>query len=920
MMASRYAFLNIHGLTSKIEEMRLILTERNFSVLCLSETFLSSYDSDNIYAVPYYRMIRRDRGYGCGGGLIVYIHNSVAYEHLENLDSSMPESVNIKVKPNMKKGFILSFLYRPPNSTSSWYDKVYEYFENCFSLNNEIIILGDFNINLLEAEGKNKRWMNMVTSFSLNQLISCPTRVTDTSSTLIDHVYSNNPSNIAESGVVKYTLSDHFLIFATRLCTPTKKKESKRICREFKDYSLLTDQNIRDNLSGNNLESVLCEKNIDSMFYKFNQIYCSLMKSLIITRKRFVKTDNLPKWLDNEVKKHMKLRDYLKRDGKWKEYKKRRNFVTNLIKRKKKKAISEIINSNRNNTKPLWDALNISSNKDRSLINNTKLTPNDFNRHFTSIAKSISKNIPTKDLVQAEERPYTTLRLSHWSPFTPEICHKYLKTISDKKATGQDGISIKVLKRTWPYISNIVCDMFNRILIENEVPNSWKIARVTPIHKGGDLNDPSNYRPISILPVLSKVFEKHVNQQLQNYFSSNSLIHKLQCGFRKSYSCADLVHKIVTDCIGAKSEGHYVSLMFLDFKKAFDCVDHTILVKKLRLFGITGKPLSLVNSFLSNRSQFVMIHKDKSEILPIQIGVPQGSILAPTLFLIYINDLLSYTLHSKSFAYADDTVFMSKSEDIRSLNQICDIDLILINRWCNNNRMILNTKKSHYMILKPTSRASGSDLYLNINDTRLQRVKKTKLLGFVLNDKLTWSDHVDYICKNVKKSLALFQNCREFLDRKSSRNFYYQYIFCHLIYGIRIYGNLAPHYLLNNLFLLQKRAFRLIANVNHIPYHLISTIDLYKSLDLVPFPSLVGQFTCLFGFHILHSLCPDFLIADFQHHQTRKSCRDTHILQYNSNMLNHRIITSFNALPIHLRYAAKLITFKHLLHIYYKLL
>ena len=266
--------------------------------------------------------------------------------------------------------------------------------------------------------------------------------------------------------------------------------------------------------------------------------------------------------------------------------------------------------------------------------------------------------------------------------------------------------------------------------------------------------------------------------------------------------------------------------MFLDFKKAFDCVDHGILLRKLSLYGISGRLLSLSDSFLSNCSQLVSIHNLKSNLFPIEIGVPQGSILALTLFLIYVNDILNTILYSKSSAYADDTAFMTKAGDIQTLEQLCNTDLWLMNRWCCDNRMVLNRNKSDFMMLRPSVRVPDSHLDLTVKNRKLRRVSKTRLLGFILNDSLSLDDHIDQVCSKLNKSLALFQNCGEFINRRAAFNFYYSFFFCHLIYGICISENLAPDYLLTRIFLLQKRAFRLIANVNHIHYHLIQTSDL----------------------------------------------------------------------------------------------
>ena len=325
--------------------------------------------------------------------------------------------------------------------------------------------------------------------------------------------------------------------------------------------------------------------------------------------------------------------------------------------------------------------------------------------------------------------------------------------------------------------------MLNRILIEGKFPCKWKLACVTPIFKGGDTKDMANYRPISVLPILSKLLEKHINSHIYCYLDKNNLLHPLQSGFRPGFSCSDAIHKIISECMNSKAQGYFISLIFLDFKKAFDCVNHQILLKKIRSFGIIGSAYNIIMSFLSQREQFVKVRESFSETLPISVGVPQGSILAPTLFLIFINDFLKLPLNSTSFAYADDTTFLAKDLNIYSLERQCNNDLACIKSWCLLNRMTINMKKSHFLLCN-SSKSQTFNLFFG--GTVLARESKTKLLGFHLCDTLGWTDHIQHICRTVRSSLALLQKCRFFIDRGAALKFYHQFIFCHLIYGIHL--------------------------------------------------------------------------------------------------------------------------------------
>ena len=905
------AYLNIRGLASKLEEVRLILNDRKFNILCLAETFLDENDDSCLYEMPGYVMIRRDRLCNNGGGLLCYVQDSLVFEHMQNLDLAMEESVTIMIKPRHQKSFLVTYLYRPPQSKVSWNSDFSEFVERCYALNNEIIIFGDFNIDLLNQTSKN-RWIDNVTSpLLLKQLISEPTRVTNTSRTLIDHIYSSNCKNILEAGIIKYTLSDHYMIMASRKMVNGTNCSKQRCKVTFLDYSLATPENIFNIFSQENFNYVLNEKSIDKMFEKFHIHLNHLIAKLVSEKTRFVKTYSLPKWLDDEVKENIKIRNRLKQDGNWDEYRKQRNKVTNMIKKKKKELISQTIKESKGNTKPIWDI--VMNKKKKKIQPESDLSANQFNSHFVSIAKSITKNLG--ETVGDMSFPAPEHNLSEIPKFTPFTCTNILFRIPNKKSTGPDGMSVKILKLIWPYIVGIVTDMFNRILIEGIFPSMWKLARVSPIYKSGDINNPSNYRPISVLPVLSKIFEKHVNVHLQEYLTKNKIIHELQCGFRKGHSCSDNLFKVVSDCLMEKLNGRMITLLFLDFKKAFDCVSHCILHRKLQACGIAGNLLKLLDTFLADRKQFVKLKGIESHRLPITIGVPQGSILAPTLFLIFINDLLTLSktdfFTSSSFAYADDTVFLTSGNNLQQLKEKTSENLNIIVKWCNRNHMVINVQKSHYMLLNSCDLVY--DLGLYIGNEKLDRKRTTKLLGFVMNDSLSWQDHIDAMYKKVQRNVYLLQHSRYFLDRASARTFYFQFIYCHLVNGIHIIGNLSCNNALNRLFLLQKRAFRIIANVHYISYHLIPTESLIQSLRLLPLPKLVCYFTSLFAHKINNFLSPPFIYKGFKTNN-RFSFRDKHLLVYHTDKLRHKVSITYNALPLHLRSKEKLKPFKSLLY------
>ena len=503
-------------------------------------------------------------------------------------------------------------------------------------------------------------------------------------------------------------------------------------------------------------------------------------------------------------------------------------------------------NSANNNTKPIWDALNIGKTKKKSSSSSSTLTSKDLNNHFSTIADILghgfrkenhSKNTPE---IRDNILPTNSQEkfLSNFKRFTPASICLYLKSFSDKKSTGPDGISVMMLKKTLPFVVNILTDIFNQILIEGDFPKCWKTARVTPVFKGGDPNDPSNYRPISILPILSKIFEKHINKCLMTFLTDIKAIHPLQSGFRSNYSCSDAVHKVVSDVLHQKQKNRCVIGMFLDFCKAFDCVNHDILFNKLASYKIIGPSLKLIKSFLDDRQQYVFYNQIASEKKPINIGVPQGSILAPTLFLVFINDMLNLPLSSTAYAYADDTVFICHQKDPQSLEQHCRGDLGVIQEWCYNNRMTINIKKSHYLVFGNAKHKFD----LKFSNTTLLQSSTTKLLGFTISDSMSFDNHIELIKTKIQKNTNLLQLCRTFLTTQSARQFYFQFIHCHIINGIQFFLNISPKYQLDSLYVYQKAALRIIANIHYNPVQLSNTFFLCRTLKILPLPSLLNIF------------------------------------------------------------------------------
>jgi retron-type reverse transcriptase len=350
-------------------------------------------------------------------------------------------------------------------------------------------------------------------------------------------------------------------------------------------------------------------------------------------------------------------------------------------------------------------------------------------------------------------------------PTTSDEVIKLISSISDKKATGLDQIPSKLLKLSAPIVSKSLCDIFNLSIQTAIFPDDWKLAKVSPIYKGDAKDNVGNYRPISVLSAISKVFERIVFDQLYTYFNENNLLHKNQSGFRKCHSTMTALIDATIEWLTNMDQGKLNAVVYIDLAKAFDTISHDILLEKLHIYGVDANSLSWFQSYLQDRKQKCYVNDVLSGERTINCGVPQGSILGPLLFLIYINDLPQCLKHSTARMYADDTNITTTGTSIREIVTHANDDLNNISDWLKANKLSLNVTKTEYMFI-------GSDQNLDklsdvpllfLENKAIKRVKATKSLGVHIDERLTWHEHIQNVSKKVGAGISGLRRVREFV-------------------------------------------------------------------------------------------------------------------------------------------------------------
>ena len=766
----RMGHLNIQGISNKIEQVRLLLeSDKNqIHVLGFSETKLNVTHPDSIFEINgFQKPFRKDRETNSGGGLLVYVKEGICCTRRTDLEHESLECLWLVIKPVKSKSFLVGNIYRPPNSTVQWNTIFEDCIENVLREDKEIYLMGDINKDLLNSQIKNV-WTEYIISFGLTQLVSEATRVTSNSKTLIDHIYSNCPENVNSLNVPKIGLSDHFPIFFTRKMhvQPPKSNHFTIFYRSFKNFD---EAKFTEDLQSVPWDTIKLFDDTDDIMEAWLDLFLQVVDKHVPIKQHRVKHKNQPQWMTTEILDAIKCRDRHKSLGNDKEYKFWRNKVIKLINNSKKLQYQTFIDNNKDSPGSIYKIFQevgagkgqhrqpvvTSLKTGESLIEDSTEMANEFNNFFVNVASKLKECVINTD--HDKLREFCQAKLPAETRFTippiqKEKVSKFLYHIDISKATGTDMIGPRLLKLAAPFITDEITFICNHSIVNSVFPAKWKEAQVAPLHKNGPHEEVNNYRPISILPVLSKVLEKHVHETLSEFLHQHNLLHKTQSGFRAQHSCETALINIIDLWLNAIDNGKMIGVVLVDFKKAFDLVDHQILIKKLEIYGIKDGALQWFNTYLTNRKQQVSINNCKSDFQHISYGVPQGSILEPLLFLLFINDLPLYTNNVFTDLYADDTTLYDVQDSMEQIENNLQSALNNLHIWCRGNGMILNSSKTKVMLVTTNQRRlrlPNDSLDLKFKNETLNMITNDKILGVFVDNNLSWSDHIKHLTKKI---------------------------------------------------------------------------------------------------------------------------------------------------------------------------
>ena len=677
-------------------------------------------------------------------------------------------------------------------------------------------------------------------------------------------------------------------------------------------------------------------ENIDRSFNIFSDILSKNLDSCIPLRKyRSNDYKRIPKqpWVSKSIlnsinRKNRLYVNYVKNrnENTRQKYTSYKNILTNTLRLAKKKYFAEqlnqFINYIKNTLKVINSVLNRAKNRssiaklrvDDIIIEDNKKIAENFNLYFSQIGSNLAKTITQGGKTFHD---FLTAPNDHSIFFVPTNSEELLKIVrklKTNKAPGYDGIDNIILKHIINYILDPLVFLLNLSLQSGKVPSDMKIAKVIPVFKKGDRLCVNNYRPISLLTCLSKILEKIVYSRTMTFLQKHNIISDSQFGFREKHNTTHAILNLINNVSLSIEESCHTIGLFLDFSKAFDTINHNILLHKLAHYGIRGKALEWYRSYLGNRKQFVSVNGHESSTAPVTCGVPQGSLLGPLLFIIYVNDIQNSSSILSFILFADDSNLFYTHRDPAQLVSTLNTELINVANWIKANKLSLNLQKTNYMLFSNSITQLPNQVIFS-ETVMIKEVKSTKFLGITIDNKLSWKYHIDNVCKTVSRNIGIINRVKQIFPLSVLLTLYSTFILPYLNYGILAWGNSAE-IRIGRLLLLQKRVMRIICNTSYRSHTdvLFRNNRILKINDLYLFH--LGQFMYnLNGNNIPASFKGMFKKNNTVHNYSTRQANDFHIPKARTNFVSRNFMFTgpklWNSLDQLLKEACSLNSFKY---------
>ena len=944
--------LNIRGLLSHQDELKLLLQKlhsknTSIDIVLLCETFLNK-KIEPLINIPGYTIITNSRTQSKGGGTAILIKNTLTYRRRKDLDifeEKKSESVFIEILAKNNKHIVVGSMYRPPNNTDDTFVESILKIKHQLTSDQEkkeLIIGMDHNFDLLKSSDhkRTQYFLDSLLNKELFPTITRPTRITHHSATLIDNIFvSLNLHKRYESAVILNDMSDHLPILT--LLRQTKIKNNIPLIFESRKLNDKTLNAIKLELDHINWDEKLIGLDCNENFNIFTTLLDIIMQKhsplrrIKISSKRIYIEPWMSRGLEiSSKKKDILYKKTLKADCTSEcivRYKNYRNLYNKTKRTMKNAYYTNRISENIKNTKKIWETINEILKKQKgkgSIITHININGvktydsckivNEFGTFYSTMGYNLSNKIKGSarninyylDNIPANPNSMSMI------PIDPNEIKKQIMKLPNKSSSGYDGISNRLLKLLNASIAYPLSIIFNQSISTGIFPDKMKLSEVVPLYKGKERDEIINYRPISLLITISKVIEKLIYQRTISFIEKNNILYNSQYGFRSKRSCEHAIQELIGNVLESKNAKQHSCAMFLDLSKAFDTLDHKILLYKLEKYGIRGTCNNWFRSYLSDRKLQCKINTVenmtiRSDVYNISHGTAQGSCLGPLLFILFTNDIHMLPLYSRLILFADDTTIYSHHKSKQFLIYMLTHDMELLLDWFRANLLSLNMDKTKLIKFWPET----TPFKLHIGNTILQTSKTVKFLGITIDDHLTWSSHINNTLDKLRANRRLIQYAKKVLTTTILKQVYYAHIHSHLAYSLSVWGSMISKKGEKELYQIQSECLRLLNTKTKI-----SSLEVYQQNKILPFRLLIKQELIKTGFNISTNNAPTPIIEIYRKEEKKRhryptrrknipAIRKHHDTLFNRSFLCKSLVY-YSALPTDLRDVKNPVLFK----------
>ena len=800
--------LNARSIANKADEVKEICSDINPALLLLTETWLDESNPKGTAVPEGYKIIRKDRsetfkqiyGKSNGGGIAILYRKDINIKVHGTLNSDKNELLWCTIWLKGKQ-YLICLIYRAEytsllEATETGESEIENLLQATMDYN--LLMIGDTNCDVQnENPSKSTKTLISITEeYGLKQLINQPTRFNKNSATTIDHIFTRDEQLVKEAGTCE-GISDHCGIYCIVKADKNSQKETIR-CRSFKEFNEINFQkDITEAIAQSSYHHHMQNEDLNKAF----DAWISVIKNISDIHapwKEFTRNNNKKHnpWYTQELEeikdqknRSLQLYRLYRNPDDLEVYKRAKNLQTHLTRSLKRAYYKEKINNFEGNSRKIWQILKEVTNKnyrDEVLPDNpNKKTANKFNTFFAKVGKQVQEKLNIKiDMPNLDK-----IGQFKFSNETENKIDSLIKRIRPDVATGCDEISSRLLQAARPAIITDLKDMVNLSYKTEIFPEALKKAHVKALHKEGDNNNPAQYRPISILPTISKIFERSASDQLAEFLIKNRKLSSKQHAYKKSYSTVTCLFEFIESIQNHMDKKDLVAVASLDLSKAFDSLSHALILDKLIQKDVDKTVAKWIKSYLENRKQCVKFDKVLSDEEQVESGVPQGSILGPLLFITCTDDLSIQLDQFETYSYADDTQILVTGKTIEDIQRKLVEAIQTANAYYNKNSLLNNIGKTKIMLFQPQG-SSHNEQILEITPKDIPQLEKPiyaqdhlKILGIYVDKNLNWNKHISYVKKKATNAIRNLHRANQILPLKEKRLLYNSLVVPHFTYA-----------------------------------------------------------------------------------------------------------------------------------------